>query len=159
MKSLLVIRSPLFRRKKFLGIFKFKKKILGPIFIERHNNQLFGRKIRILSSSFSRSKRTANSISDYLQLDRKESIRINSSIQDLDAEGCIDILNQTEPSIDTVVLIAPGVIISTLYLHLTGKRRILPFGQTELVKFDVSKWSDLTNNEIKAGKIRILKNV
>jgi len=157
MKSLLLVRSPLLKKKRYLGIFTSRKKKLGNVYLKNHLSDTDPKRITVLSSSFTKSKRTADVISKKVNI-QAENVSINSRIQDLDSLGCIDLLSQINDRYSTVVLIASGVVVSDLFFQLTQTKKIIPFGQTELVKFDINEWDKLTRDSIKTGKLMILKS-
>ena len=80
-------------------------------------------------------------------MDHDRMLDINPKIQDLNTEECIQLVKQTSQSIETLVLIAPGVTVSRLYFLLTGQRKVFSNGSAELVELPLTDWS-LLNTEL-----------
>tara|TARA_B100000795_G_scaffold217186_1_gene171176 strand:+ start:418 stop:807 length:390 start_codon:yes stop_codon:yes gene_type:complete len=100
----------------------------------------------IHTSSFSKAQKTAEFLCDTYSIDNEQMLDINPNIQDLDTEECIQLVKQTSRSIETLVLIAPGVTVSRLYSLFTGQRKVFSTGSAELVEFPLTDWS-LLNTE------------
>ncbi len=159
MKSLIVLRSPLSKRKRILGFIKTKKKVLGKINIESFQGELSGKSVKILTSSFIRAKQASKAICTYFKLNEEDTILMDPAIQDLDPEGCLDLIGKIGDVTETVVLIIPSATINMLLQYLIGEYKNLPFGHAKVIKFDVNSWTILSKENIKEGKVKIFKNI
>jgi len=146
MKSLILIRCPLMRRKKYLGLFKSNHKSLGKMSLTNVESAFTENSTYIHTSSFSKAQKTAEFLCDTYSIDNEQMLDINPNFQDLDTEECIQLVKKTSQSIDTVVLIAPGVTVSRLYCVLTGQRKDFSTGSAELVEFALNDWSLLNTD-------------
>ena len=146
MKSLILIRCPLMRRKKYLGLFRSNHKSLGKMYLTNVESAFTENSTYIHTSSFSKAQKTAEFLCDTYSIDNEQMLDINPNIQDLDTEECIQLVKQTSRSIETLVLIAPGVTVSRLYSLFTGQRKVFSTGSAELVEFPLTDWS-LLNTE------------
>ena len=146
MKSLILIRCPIMRRTKYLGLFKSNHKCLGKMLLTNVESAFIENATFIHSSSFSKAQKTAQLLCDTYSIDNEQMVDINPNFQDLDTEECIQLVKQTSRSIETLVLIAPGVTVSRLYSLFTGQRKVFSTGSAELVEFPLTDWS-LLNTE------------
>ena len=143
------------RRKKYLGFFKIKRKTLGKMSLDGIENALINKSTYIHSSSFSKAQKTAQFLCEAYKIDNDKMLNINPNLQDLDFHGCIQLLKNTPNSIDTVVLIAPGTTVSSLFSFLTGKKKIFNSGCAELVKLSIPEWNMLCADSIGIGQLKV----
>ncbi len=134
------------RRKKYLGLFRSNHKSLGKMYLTNVESAFTENSTYIHTSSFSKAQKTAEFLCDTYSIDNEQMLDINPNIQDLDTEECIQLVKQTSRSIETLVLIAPGVTVSRLYSLFTGQRKVFSTGSAELVEFPLTDWS-LLNTE------------
>lgn len=134
------------RRKKYLGLFKSSHKSLGKMSLTNVESAFTENSTYIHTSSFSKAQKTAEFLCDTYSIDNEQMLDINPNIQDLDTEECIQLVKQTSQSIETLVLIAPGVTVSRLYSLLTGQKKVFSSGSAELVELPLTDWS-LLNTE------------
>jgi len=90
MKSIYLVRSPLLKRKKRFGLFKEKVRTIGPIKFKLEENNASSSDIIIVSTSFSRHKKTVASILEKLPFKNRPEIVIDSNLQDKDLKGTLN---------------------------------------------------------------------
>ena len=155
MKSLILIRCPIMRRTKYLGLFKSNHKCLGKMLLTNVESAFIENATFIHSSSFSKAQKTAQLLCDTYSIDNEQMVDINPNFQDLDTEECIQLVKQTSRSIETLVLISPGVTVRRLYSLLTGKKKDFCAGSAELVKFPLTDWSLLNTDSLDKAPIEV----
>jgi len=153
MKSIVLIRCPLMMRKKYLGLFRSKNRRLGKMFLTNVESAFIENATFIHSSSFSKAQKTAELLCKTYSIDNEQMLDINPNIQDLDTEECIQLVKQTPKSIETLVLIAPGVTVCRLYSLLTGQSKVFSNGSAELVELPISDWSLLDTESLDLNPI------
>ena len=141
MKSLILIRCPLLRRQKYFGLFKARKKALGKVFLSNVERAFIKDATFVHTSSFSKAQKVANNLCNTYEIDHDRMMRVHANLQDCGPEDCIQLLKQTANSIETLVLIAPGFTMSSLYIFLTGKRTFFSPGSARLLEFPITEWS------------------
>ncbi len=154
MKSLVLIRCPLMRRKRYFGVFKSRRKVLGKLFLDNVQESFTRNSTFIHSSSFSKAQAAAKVLCETYSIDDERMLNVNPNLQDLDMEGCFQLLRQTSNHIDTVVLIAPGVTVSSLFAHLQGERKIFASGSAEMVEFNLEDWALVKSDTFDESSIR-----
>ncbi len=153
MKSLILIRSPLFKRKRLLGILKTKKKVLGEILLNTNENSINRNNTIIYCSTFSKAKAAGFKLCKTHNLSSDEVLRIHPMIQDLDDEKCIDLLSSLPMHIENVCIIAPSVTVSNIFSAIENERVIFKPGEAKKVCFQVNNWDELRNSSLSEAHI------
>lgn len=143
------------RRKKYLGLFKSNHKYLGKMLLNNVESAFIQNATFIHSSSFSKAQKIAKLLCDTYSIDNEQMVDINPNFQDLDTEECIQLVKQTSQSIETLVLISPGVTVSRLYSLLTGQSKVFSNGSAELVKLPITDWSLLDTESLDKDPIEV----
>jgi hypothetical protein len=147
MKSLVLIRCPLRKRQKYLGIFKASKKVLGEVFLTNVENAFIPDATFIHTSSFSKAQKVAKNLCETYGIDHDRMMCVHPNLQDYGPEDCIQILKKTPNSIETLVLIGPGYTMNSLYNFLPGRRTFFFPGSARLLKFPITDWSLIESHE------------
>jgi hypothetical protein len=141
MKNLVLIRCPLMKRPKYFGIFKASKKVLGEVFLTNVENAFIPDATFIHTSSFSKAQTVANNLCETYGIDPDLMMCVHPNLQDCGPEDCIQILEKTPNSIETLVLIGPGYTMNSLYTFLAGQRTFFSPGSARLLKLPITNWS------------------
>lgn len=141
MKTLVLIRCPLMKRPKHFGIFNASKKVLGEVFLTNVEKAFIPDSTFIYTSSFSKAQKVANNLCETYGIDPDLMMCVHPNLQDCGPEDCIQILEKTPNSIETLVLIGPGYTMNSLYTFLAGQRTFFSPGSAILLKLPITDWS------------------
>lgn len=145
MKSLYLVRSPLLKRKKRLGIFKTSHKVLGKLNFELapSHGPISESEIVIVSTSFSRHKKTIAVILKKLPFKRKPEVIVDSNLQDKDLQATVEYLSKISNRYHHLVLLVPREIRVKLIAYFLLDKEDIPVGTTKFISLDIKFWNEI----------------
>lgn len=143
-------------RKSLFGIFKSKEKFLGPLDFKLTSNQLDASQVCIISTTFSRHRKTIGSILESIDVIGNPKIIVDPNIQDSDTETMIEYLKKTDDKYKHLIVLVPKEIRKKLMMRLSQESESdIPVGTSVHFKLAINSWKQF---KVAPKKITSKKN-